>query len=181
VFDPAQDKFFFANVDQQDGDATSGFLYPVPIPESGDQEAPKTFVNSGALEQLVQVPLAGTIAGGQSGGNNQYVFAVHFSGPTDSTPQLEAWDNINHNTAESPFLNHSGNSLIYAIDTTGAAPGSGSWAGTQLKGVTSRINLGSAAVDVAKSLYFNMKLVIPSTFSTTTYLAARLFVRFLYS
>lgn len=182
IFDTAEDKFIFTSDEQNNGDSTTGTIYPVPIPESGTLEAPKTFVWDTSTSSLRQVPLAGTTNGLQNGGDNQYVFCLYFSGPTESIPYLEAWDNLNHATADCAFLNHGGVSLLSAVATTNDPPGSGVWPGAALRGAHSRILLDTAVVPGAgKALYFNMRLSIPSTFTAQTYTAARLFTRFLYS
>ena len=181
VFDTSNDKFIWTSEEQNNNDSITGIVYPVPIPVSGNKEAPKTFVWDTSEGLLRQVPLAGTTAGLQSGGDTRYVFALYFSGPTDSIPYLEAWDNTNHSTADCAFLNHDGFSLITAVNTTNAAPGSDTWTGTDLKGTESRIVLDTAALAGGKNLYFNLKLVIPSGFTAQTYTAAVLMVRFLYS
>lgn len=182
VFDPGEDKFIFTSDEQNNGDPTTGTIYPVPIPESGSLEAPKTFVWDNSATTLRQVPLAGTSNGMQNGGDNQYVFCLYFSGSTESIPYLEAWDSLTHTTADCAFLNHSGVSLLSAVATTNGSPGNSVWAGTALRGADSRILLDTAAVPGGgKPLYFNLRLSIPSTFTAQTYTAARLFTRFLYS
>lgn len=181
VLDNSNDKFMFTSEEQNDGDSTSGTLYPVPIPSSGDKEAPKTFIWDNSASELKQVPLAGTTLGMQDGGNNRYVFCTHLSGATASTPYLEAWDSYARTSTDNEYLNHSGSSLIKAIGTTSAAPGSDTWSGVGLQGTTSRISLYTGAVPSAMNLYFNMKLVVPSTFTAQTYTSAIIGLRFLYS
>lgn len=172
VLDLVNDKIYFLDSQQTDGDDPSSVLYPAIIPESGDLEVPKTFIRDASAGILEQIPLAGTSAGGQDGGATRYVFAVYFDGPTTGVPYLEAWDDTNHATAYSRFLGGNGvdteapaSSTLKAIATTATAPGSASWAGTPLAKTDSRIALDVEALSAAKNLYFNIKQVIPSTFS----------------
>lgn len=172
VIDIANDKLYFLDAQQADGDDPAAALYPVIIPDTGEIESPKTFIRDISAGILDQIPLAGTTNGGQSGGATRYVFACYFDGPTAGVPYLETWDNNNHATAYSKFLGGNGvdtespaDSTLRAIATTNAAPASATWAGTPLAKDTSRISLDSAALDAAKNLYFNIKQVIPATFS----------------
>ncbi|EMS79216.1 hypothetical protein [Desulfotignum phosphitoxidans] len=172
VLDLVNDKIYFLDSQQTDGDDPAAVVYPAIIPDSGDLEVPKTFISDASAGILEQILLAGTTAGGQNGGATRYVFAVYFDGPTAGIPYLEAWDDANHTTAYSKFLGGNGvdtetpaNSTLKAIATTNAAPGSATWAGTALAKTTNRIELDTAALAVAKNLYFNIKQVIPSTFS----------------
>jgi hypothetical protein len=184
VIDLANDSLVWCSEQQMDNDPTSGARYPVIIPDSGSNEAEKTFIKDASESIYDQVPLAGTTAGAQSGGDNQYVFAIYFDGPTAGIPTLEAWDDSNHATADNNFLGggtHS-NSSIRAITTTNGAPGSDTWAGTPLAGSDSRIQLDSAPLSAAKNLYFNIKQVVTQGIhepGNTTDLVLAL--RFLYS
>lgn len=183
VIDLVNDALLFLDDQQTDGDAISGTKYPLIIPESGNLEAPKTFVKDNSESIYDQVPLAGTTDGEQSGGNTRYVFAIYFDGETASIPYLEAWDDDTHATAENSFLGDGtpANSTILAVATTNGAPGSATWAGTPLSGTDSRIALDTAALSGAKNLYFNIKQVIPSTFSPASDSDNVLSLRFLYS
>ena len=130
------------------------------------------------------LPLAGTTAGGQSGGDTRYVFAIYFDGATAGIPYLEAWDDNTHATSAHNFLGGGtpANSSIKAIATTNAVPGSATWAGTPLAGLTSRISLDAAALTVAKNLYFNIKqLVTQGTHTPGSSTALVLTLRYLYS
>ena len=172
VLDLINDSMYFLDDQQNDGDDPTLALYPVIIPDSGEIEAPKTFIRDASAGLLEQIPLAGTTNGGQNGGATRYVFAIYFDGPTAGVPYLEAWDDANHATAYSAFLGGNGvdtesptDSTLLGIATTNAAPGSAAWAGTPLAKNTSRIELDTAALSAAKNLYFNIKQVIPFTFS----------------
>jgi hypothetical protein len=183
VLDLVNDALLFLDDQQIDGDAISGTKYPLIIPVSSSIEAPKTFVKDNSAAIYDQVPLAGTTAGGQSGGNTRYVFAIYFDGATAGIPYLEAWDSNAHSTSVSVFLGAgtAGNSTLRAIATTNAVPGSATWAGTPLAGSASRIELDTTALGGAKNLYFNIKQIIASTFSAFSSSDLVLALRFLYS
>lgn len=172
VVDLVNDRLYFLDAQQNDGDDPAVATYPVIIPDTGVVEAPKTFLYDSSEGVLDQVPLAGTTSGGQGGGANRYVFAIYFDGPTAGIPYLEAWDDANHATAYSEFLGGNGvdtespaDSTLLGIATTNGAPADAAWAGTPLATDASRIALDAAALDAAKNLYFNLKQVIPSTFT----------------
>jgi hypothetical protein len=183
VIDLVNDALLFLDDQQIDGDSSSGTKYPVIIPESSSIEAPKTFVKDNSAAIYDQVPLAGTTAGAQSGGDKRYVFAIYFDGATASIPYLEAWDSNAHATAVNNFLGGGtpANSTIRAIATTGAAPGSATWSGTPLAGVSSRVSLDTALLSAAKNLYFNIKQLIPSTQTAGIDSTNVLSLRFTYS
>jgi len=183
VLDLANDKILFLDSQQTDGDPDTGTKYPVIIPSSGSLEAPKTFIDDASESIFDQVPLAGTVNGGQDGGNTRYVFAIYFDGPTAGIPTLEAWDDNTHSTAADDFLGGGtpADSTLLAVATTNGAPGSTTWAGTPLSGTDSRIELDTAALSGAKNLYFNIKQVIPSTFTPQQDGDIVLTLRFLYS
>ena len=64
VMDLTNDALAWCSEQQTDGDAISGTRYPVVIPDSGSNEAEKTFVKDDSASIFDQVPLAGTNAGG---------------------------------------------------------------------------------------------------------------------
>lgn len=183
LLDLVNDKISFLDSQQNDGDALSGSRYPVIIPDAGDNEAEKTFLEDASAAIFDQIPLAGTTAGGQSGGDKRYVFAIYFSGATAGVPYLEAWNDNTHAAANNAFLGGGtpANSTLRAIATTNGAPGSATWAGTPLSGTDSRIQLDTAALSAAKTLYFNLKQVIPSTFTPQSASGIVLTCRYLYS
>lgn len=183
VIDLAADTLLFLDDQQTDGDSDGGTKYPIVIPDSGSLEAPKTFVDDDSANIFDQVPLAGTTAGEQDGGNTRYVFAIYFDGATAGIPTLEAWDSSSHASASDDFLGGGtpADSTLKAVATTSAAPGSATWAGTPLSGTDSRVELDAAALTGAKNLYFNIKQVIPSTFTAQSDTAIVLALRFLYS
>ena len=185
VIDRTNDKLLFLDSQQADGDPESGPTYPVIIPASDSIEAPKTFVldDSNTGHEYQQVPLAGTTNGDQSGGNTRYVFAIYFDGATAGIPYLEAWNSSAHSAADDDFLGGVTpfNSTLKAVATTNGAPGSATWAGTPLSGTDSRIALDTEALSGAKNLYFNIRQVIPSTFSPQSDSSIVLTCRYLYS
>lgn len=183
IIDLSNDKLLFLDSQQTDGDSDAGTKYPVIIPDADSIEAPKTFVNDDSEEIFDQVPLAGTTNGGQSGGNTRYVFAIYFDGVTAGIPYLEAWNSNAHAACDDDFLGGgtAENSTLKAIATTGAVPGSATWAGTPLAGTGSRVSLDTGALGEAKNLYFNIKQVIPSTFTPQSDSSIVLTLRYLYS
>lgn len=168
---------------QADEDAYSGVKYPVVRPSAGSLEAPKTFLVDTSEDKYLQVPLAGTSAGGQNGGNTRYVFGAYVSGATAGIPYLEAWNTNAHALSDDPFLGGDtpANSLLRAIATTNGAPGSAAWSGTPLSGTSSRVALDTAALTGSKYLYWNAKMVVPSTFEAQQNLNCVLALRILYS
>jgi hypothetical protein len=183
VIDLVNDKLLFLDDQQTDGDSNAGTKYPVIIPASSSIEAPKTFIDDDSASIFNQVPLAGTSAGGQSGGNTRYVFAIYFDDVTAGIPYLEAWNSSAHAAADDDFLGGGtpANSTLRAIATTNAAPGSATWAGTPLSGTDSRIALDTGALGAAKNLYFNIHQDIPSTFTPQTNSDIVLTLRYLYA
>lgn len=177
------DAIAWRDTTQADGDASTGVSYPVIVPGAGSLEAPKTFHIDDSAELYQQVPLAGTVSGEQSGGATRYVFAAYINGATAGVPYLEAWNTSAHAASNGSLLGSgvAANSLIRAISTTEAAPGSNAWAGTPLAGESDRIALSGEALTVAAYMYWNMKMLVPSTFGalqSTDYVLA---VRILYS
>nr|WP_319491797.1 hypothetical protein [uncultured Desulfobacter sp.] len=184
VMDLENDALAWCSEQQTDGDELSGTRYPVVIPDSGSNESEKTFIKDASVAEFAQVPLAGTSAGGQSGGDNQFVFAIYFDGATAGVPYLEAWDDTGHDTADDNFLGGgtAADSSIRAIATTNGSPGSATWAGTPLAGTDSRIELDTAALTAAKNLYFNIKQLVTNGIHTPgSSTALVLTLRYLYS
>ena len=178
------DKLVWRSAQRLDGDDWDDPVkYPVVRPVSGSKEAEKTFMVDLSANKYEQIPLAGTTGGGQSGGNTRYVFAAYVDGATEAAPYLECWNTSSHALANGTFLGAGTptNSLIKAIATTNGAPGSATWTGTPLSGEDSRVALDTDALTGAKYLYWNLKLVVPSTFApeqSSLYVGA---IRILYS
>jgi len=164
VVDRSNDAIAFCSEQQNDGDSLTGTRYPVIIPSSGSNEAEKTFLMDDSAGIFDQIPLAGTINGGQDGGDTRYVFCIYFDGATAGIPYLEAWDDNTHSTYSHNFLGDGtpANSSLLGITTTNGSPGSDTWAGTPLagSGSSNRLELDTAALTGAKNLYFNLKQVV---------------------
>ena len=109
------------------------------------------------------------------GGNYRYSFCFSFDGATASEPQLEAWDDENHNSTDKHVLGGiSGyDSFVKGACTTAGAPGAG-WAGSAMAGSSDilLLNNGSGALDsldsgeTSQELYANLKIVIPADYPT---------------
>ena len=124
------------------------------------------------------------------GDNKRYVFAFSFDGATASEPQLEAWDNSSHNSADNHVLGNGtpASSFIKAICTTASLPGP-SWAGAVLAGATNVLKLnnnGGALGSLpsgtsSQELYANLKIVIPTAYATPAAETFVLTVRYTWS
>ena len=109
------------------------------------------------------------------GENKQYPFNFSFDGATASEPQLEAWDDSNHNTADNHVLGNGtpASSMVKAVATTTASPGAG-WAGSPIAGSGNvlLLNEGNGALDELETgetehnLYANIKITIPAGYAT---------------
>ena len=114
------------------------------------------------------------------GENKKYVFCFSFDEDTATEPQLEAWDDDNHNTKSKHVIGNGtpANSMVKAICTTGSLPGA-DWAksgGTHVElagnesGNVVKLNDGLGAIEVAsgetKELYANIAIVIPADYAT---------------
>lgn len=184
LLDLSNDSLAWCSDQQTDGDSLTGTRYPVVLPDSGSKESEKTFIKDNSAAIYDQVPLAGTSAGDQDGGDTQYVFAIYFDNVTAGIPYLEAWDDDTHLTSADNFLGDSTatNSSLKAISTTNASPGSATWVGTALAGSSNRIALDSAALTAAKNLYFNIKQYLTNgTHSAGSTTDLVLTLRYLYS
>jgi hypothetical protein len=181
VVDLVSDKITFLDSQQTDGDLLTGERYWGIIPASGSVEVPKCFLEDTSTETFKEIELAGSSVGG--GGDYRYVFSIYFSGATAGTPYLECWNTNTHTEADNAFLGGGvpASSTIRAIATTNGAPGTGDWAGTPLSGTDSRVSLDTGALGGAKTLYWNMRQVLPSTFVAQTDSNIVAACRFLYS
>ena len=101
--------------------------------------------------------------------NKRYVLAVDFTGgETISEPVLEVWDNSDMDSADNISLGEGtpSNSWFRGIVTTDALPGE-DWVGSRLAGSSDGyflfLNNLSGALTVAKTLYCQLKVVIPAT------------------
>ena len=99
-----------------------------------------------------------------------------FDETTASEPQLEAWDNSNHDTTATHVLGNAtpANSMVKAVCTTSSLPGA-NWAGTAIAGSEAgrfiQLNNGNGALTdpgsgLTTDLYANIKIVIPAGYAT---------------
>lgn len=109
------------------------------------------------------------------GENKQFVFVFSFDDATASEPQLEAWDDSNHNTTDTHVLGDGtpADSMLKAIATSTSLPGA-SWAGSPIAGADNvlLLNEGLGALDdlatgeTSHELYANIKITIPAGYET---------------
>lgn len=126
------------------------------------------------------------------GENKRYVFAFSFDGATATEPQLEAWDDENHNTYAKHVLGNGipADSMIKVICTTDALPGE-DWAGSPIAGSASarviELNNGNGALgslpsgQTTQELYANIKIVIPQAYATPSIESFCLAIRYTYN
>ena len=111
------------------------------------------------------------------GENKKFVFCFSFDDATATEPQLEAWDTSAHTTYDNHVLGAgtAEDSMLKAVCTTTSLPGAG-WAGTSLAGGSNvlLLNDGNGALVAAADLYANIKIVIPTAYTTP---AAETFVQ----
>lgn len=122
------------------------------------------------------------------GENKRFVFAFSFDGATANEPQLEAWDDSNHNTVNKNVLGvETGiDSFVKAVCTTLGLPGA-SWSGTAIAGNdVLLLNNGNSALselatgETSQELYANIKIVIPTDYDTPAVESFVLTVRYTY-
>lgn len=101
----------------------------------------------------------------------QYVVAFSFDDATASEPVLELWDDIGLDTIDSTTLGAgtANNSWWKGTVTTTTAPSIG-WSGTALAGSSDGhfllLNDGAGVLTEAKTLYCNLKIVVPGSATT---------------
>jgi hypothetical protein len=115
------------------------------------------------------------------GENKRYVLCFSFDGATANEPQLEAWDDSDHDSSTKHVLGAGtpANSMVKAICTTGTPPGANwatSGAGIAIAGSGAtriiKLNDGNGALDVLESgeisqeVYANIAVVIPQAYAT---------------
>jgi hypothetical protein len=126
-----------------------------------EQTCSKYFLSDDSANLLKQLDNMGA-------GNKRYVIAFDFDAETASEPTLEAWDNVTMLTANDVVLGEGtpSSSWLAGITTTDALPGVG-WSGVRLAGDTAghflNLNNGKGALTVAKTLYAQLKAIVPST------------------
>ena len=165
VFDPLNDSLAFLGSDTDDQDSNSSKDTFV-IPESGNKEIPRQFVNDYSESKWDRVWLAGSDADQGEGGNYRYAYGAYIDGTSSSTPVLQSWDSTAHNSFNSEVLGSGtpANSMIRGVVTTNSAPGA-SWAGTPLAGDggANTIELDTGPIESSKMVYWNMRLLVPNT------------------
>jgi len=130
-------------------------------------------------QELKDIDRAGSVVDGQ------HVINFSFDGPTASEPQLEAWDDDTHATANLNVLGLGtpSASMVKAILTTSSAPGT-SWTGTAIAGGSSPnvllLNGGGGAFGSAAEVYINIKIDVPGAYSTPFSETPVLTVRYTY-
>jgi hypothetical protein len=146
------------------------------IPETGSLEVPKQLIAVFSEAKYKEVFLAGSEGG-------RYAYGVYIDGETASVPILQAWDDEYHDSYDFEVLGAGtpANSMLKAICTTNEAPAE-DWEGTPIagSGEENSLALDTEALSVAKTLYWNMKLVVPSTASPCS-VAPVLSIYFTYS
>ena len=126
------------------------------------------------------------------GENKRYVFGFSFNDDTATEPQLEAWDDSDHDSTDKHVLGAGtpADSMVKAVCTTDGLPGA-SWVGTALAGDNSArillLNNGNGALpalesgETSQELYANIKIVIPQDYATPAVETFVLTTRFCYS
>jgi hypothetical protein len=127
-----------------------------------EQTCSKYFIADNSVNLLKQIHNMGS-------GNKRYVLAFDFTeANTASEPILESWDDVSMLTADDVVLGEGtpSASWIAGIVTTDALPGVG-WSGVRLAGDTAghflNLNNGNGALTAPKTLYAQLKVVMPST------------------
>ncbi|HUW49232.1 MAG TPA: hypothetical protein VMW36_10860 [Patescibacteria group bacterium] len=164
VFDALNDKIAFTGASLTDEAVNTTPKDIFAIPESGSQEVSRQFVNDYDAGQWDRVWLAGSDADQGGGGNTRYVYGAYVDGTTASAPVLQAWDSTTQSTYNLEVLGSGtpSNSMLRAVGTTYGHPGS-EWAGTPIAGGSNTVALDSTALDSAKMVYWNMRMLVPST------------------
>ena len=165
IFDPLNNKISFLGTGTKDGDSNSSKDIFI-IPENGNKEIPRQFVDNYSESRWDRVWLAGSDADEGGGGNYRYAYGAYIDGTSGSLPVLQNWDSTAHNSFSSEVLGSGtpGNSMIRGVVTTNSAPGA-SWAGTPLagEGGANTIELDTGPIVNSKMVYWNMRLLVPST------------------
>ena len=138
-------------------------LLPAGLVLTGvEQTCSKYFLADDSTNLLKQLDNMGA-------GNKRYVLAFDFTeSETASEPVLEAWDDVTMDSIASVVLGETtpSASWIRGITTTDALPGV-SWSGSRLAGDTAghflNLNNGNGALIAPKTLYAQLKVIVPST------------------
>jgi hypothetical protein len=132
------------------------------------------------------------------GANHRYSFMFSFDGSTSTEPQLEAWDDSDHDSTlkyvlggdDVTPLETPANSMVKAVCTTDGLPGA-SWVGTAIAGDEAarvlKLNNGNGALpelesgETSQELYANLKVQIPAAFSHPSVESFVLCIRYCWS
>lgn len=124
--------------------------------------------------------------------NARYVFGFSFDGATATEPQLECWDDSDHDSTLKHVLGAGtpANSMIKGVCTTTSLPGA-LWAGIALAGNGTgrylKLNDNSGALNAletgitSQELYANLKIVIPANYATPAIETFVITVRYTYN
>lgn len=99
--------------------------------------------------------------------NKRYVFLFSFDDATATEPQLEAWDDSDHDSTDLNVLGAGtpNDTMLKGVCTTNTLPGA-LWAGSPIAGSNILLlNDGDGALSGAKDLYANLKIVIPAAYA----------------
>ncbi len=165
TFDALNNSIAFLGEGTIDGDPNSS-KDTFTIPENGNKEIPRQFVNDYSESKWDRVWLAGSDADEGGGGNYRYAYGAYIDGTSSSVSVLQNWDSTSHNSFNSEVLGSGtpANSMIRGVVTTNSAPGV-SWAGTPLAGDggANTLELDTGPITESKMVYWNMRLLVPST------------------
>lgn len=124
----------------------------------------KYFLADASANMIREIQLMGNTT-------NRYVLAFDFDDVTATEPVLELWDDSNLDTIAGTSLGAgtASSSWWRGITTTSSSP-SADWTGSTLAGSSSshylNLNASGGALSGAKTLYCNLKIVIPASAAT---------------
>ena len=164
VLDTLNDNIAFTGTNMADEASNATAKDVFAIPESGNKEVPRQFVNDASEGKWDRVFLAGSDADTGGGGNYRYVYGAHIDGTSASAPVLQAWDSTSHSTYDLEVLGSGtpASSMLRAVGTKYGHPGA-EWAGTPIAGGSNVVALDSTALTDARMVYWNMRMLVPST------------------
>ena len=142
-------------------------------PTSTELDEAATLIDAGSDVQIAHCLLNDDSSGlldevEGMGANHQFVFCFDFDDATATEPQLEAWDDNTYGSASNHVLGNGtpANSMVKAIATTAGAPGGLPW-GTAIAGAANVVGLNSGnPLGAAGQLYANIRLLVPTGYST---------------
>jgi len=166
LVDPDNDKLIISDGSPivADGEASPGesALNSAGLVVNGSEQTfGKYFLDDASVVLLKEIFLMGE-------SNSRYVLAFDFDDSTVSEPVLEVWDDSDMDTVASVVLGEGtpADSWIKGIVTTDTLPGV-AWTGDALAGSSDGhflwLNNENGALSVAKTLYCNIRVTIPSS------------------